>query len=282
MALLYWGRLIKKPSKKVVSAMKGMVRFNDDEGYWDISDGGEAFLRSYEMLRAEGNRAFNPFVHAIEDSKVHKQDREHITGYVIGSMDSLFLRNPPEDFKRPNSGACRTRLKDDAEVDLEEERPKGLFTAVWDEYIIHDDLLALFASEDFVGVKPVRFEGKILPDWNRLMIRRRERVLDEMNFAEVPGGCGGCSQPRIATMDEIWIAQSEKPIAHTTCDTRGKGHYGEVPILVISKETMAELRARKWNAPRLGLRLFSLYTKQTKRYEVLRKIRDAIAEGRED
>ena len=276
MTLLAYDRLKDMPSKKLCAAIGRYAQVEEDDYgiRWDIGDEGQAFLRSYEILRAHGNGLLHSKIPVIEDPKVYPQDREHITGFVLSCKDLVFLRNPAEDYKRPPDDRCVTLLKENAEIDLE-ERPKGLFVEAGDDFIIHDDLLMYLASDAIGGVKPVRYRGKVLTGWNRIHINERNEVIDDIVFDQRP--CAMCGRPHVTTMNEMWFAKTDRPIEKTACNKKGVSHYGEEPCIVISKEVMAQLRTKKLTGPRSGLRLFPLYTKNTKRYEVIRRIQDAMA-----
>ena len=271
MALIASSRLRQEASPELVAALQGLARIElGRKVYWELDDGGEAFFRSYELIRAAGNDIVGPLINVcLDDPKVFPEDSKQVVGLVVESLDMLSLRNPPEDYHRPPQGPCQFVLKEEAEMDLE-ERPKGLFiTAGSDEYIAHDDWLAEFASSSLTGVKPVRYRGKVLPNWNRLRVRKRQEIIDDICFAWIC--CALCGQPDVDDFNDVWFAKRQEPVQETVVNTRGCGHYGEHPIIVVSSEAVARFR-KKYKLQRVGLRVIRVYTQATKRYQILSRV----------
>jgi hypothetical protein len=243
--------------------------------YCDISDGGATFLRAYQKLRAAGIDIFNPRLTVIDDPKVFREDREHIIGYLLVARDFVYLNNPAEDYHRPVIGPCQTGLKMEAEMELR-ERPRGVFVCAGsDEYIVHDDWLEHFGSAAIRGIKPVRYRGKVLPGWNRLRVEKREPVLDEFCFAWIP--CAGCARPRVCDLFDLSFSVIEEPVKETVVNTRGEGHYGEEPCIIVSCEALRVFRRKVKSLGRAGLRPLAVYSRATKRYEILRKLHEPMA-----
>jgi hypothetical protein len=271
MALIAFDRLRQEASPELVAALQGLATIKlGDKIYWHLDDGGEAFFRSYELIRAAGNDLVGPLIGiCLDDPKVFPEDGKQVVGLAVESLDMLSLRNPPEDYRRPPVGPCDSGLKEEAEIDLD-ERPKGLFvTAGSNEYIAHDDWLAEFASASLTGVKPVRYRGKVLPNWNRLRVRKRQEIIDDICFAWIC--CALCGQPLVTDFHEVWFAKRQEPVQETVVNTRGRGHYGESPIMVVSQEAVARFR-KKYKLQRAGLRVDRVYSQATKRYAILSRV----------
>jgi hypothetical protein len=271
MALIAFDRLRQEASPELMAALQGLATIKlGDHVYWHLDDGGEAFFRSYELIRAAGNDLVGPLIGiCLDDPKVFPEDGKQVVGLVVESLDMLSLRNSPEDYRRPSVGPCDSGLKEEAEIDLD-ERPKGLFvTAGSNEYIAHDDWLAEFASASLTGVKPVRYRGKVLPNWNRLRVLKRQEIIDDICFAWIC--CALCGQPLVSDFHEVWFAKRQEPVQETVVNTRGRGHYGESPIIVVSQEAVARFR-KKYKLQRAGLRVDRVYSQATKRYEILSRV----------
>lgn len=273
MPLIALNRLRQKPSPELRAALNAYSQGDDDQILWDIGDGGENFFRSYELIRAAGNELLNPKVGVLDDPKVYPEDRKHILGYVAESLDGIWLRNPAEDFRYPPLGPCQCGLKDDVEMDLQ-ERPKGLFVCVAGEYIVHDDWLAYFASPSVEGVKTVRYRGRLLSHWNRLRVRHRHQVID--NLGCVWKRCGLCRQPIITCFGDLWFSATGEVVLETQMNKQGHMHYGEGQIIIVSAEALSRFR-KVHRLQRAGLRPLAVYSKATRRYEVLARIQKAIA-----
>ena len=271
MALIAYGRLRQEASPELVAALQGLATIKlGDHVNWDLGDGGESFFRSYELIRAAGNDLVRPLIGICDDDpKVFPEDSKQVVGLVVDPLDILSLRNPLEDFHRPPQGPCQFSLKEDAEIDLE-ERPKGLFIAAGSsEYIAHDDWLAEFASAWLVGVKPLRYRGKVVPGWNRLRVVKRQDIIDDICLAWIC--CALCGQPLVTDFSQMWFAKQQKPVQETVINTRGRDHYGERPIIVLSSEAVARFR-KKYKLQRAGFRVSRVYTRATKRYEILSRV----------
>jgi len=266
-------RLREKPIGQLRKALKTYAQVEDEYIWWNLNDGGEAFFRSYELIRAAGNDCLLPIFSVIDDPKVFPEDQKQIVGYVAESLDRLSLRNPPEDYVRPPQGPGQSGLKEEVEMDLD-ERPKGLFVCVADDYIAHDDWLAYFASDALQGVKPVRYRGKVLAGWNRLRAIRREKVIDDLCFAWLLSPMSG--QPVLSTFHDVWFSATGQLVTETVVNVVGKGFYGGGQLIVISPEALARFR-KKFRLQRAGLRPLTVYTKATRRYEILSKMQAAIA-----
>jgi hypothetical protein len=280
MTLLVGARLRHDLSEEQAAALEpdATVRIGDQFSC-DIGDGGARFFRAYDQLRAAGNDLFNPTVRVDDDDpKVFPADQKGLTAYVAESMDQLWLRNPPGDYRSPPVGACQCRLREEAEMDLE-ERPRGLFVCVADEYIAHDDWLAHFGSAALTGVKPVRCRGKAVPGWNRLRVGARQAALDEICFAWI--SCGLCRRPAATDFHNVWFSATEEAVRETAVAARGSGHFGEEPLILLGVEAVRGFRKKVKSLRRVGLRPLPVYSRATRRYEVLRRIHGALGHLRE-
>lgn len=265
-------RLREKPSRELRRKLKKYSEGDDDYIYWDLSQGAENFFRSYELIRAAGNDFLLPRFHVNDDGDVFPEDRKQIVGYVAESLDMVGLRNPPEDYRRPPRGPNPTGLKDDVEMDLE-DRPKGLFITAADEYIVHDDWLEYFASPAMQPMKTIRYRGKPLPNWNRLRVLRKDKVIDDICFAWTFSAFSG--EPLVASLGEVWFSATGEVITETMFNTLAAQDYGEGHLIVISAEALARFR-KVHRLQRAGLRPLTVYTKATRRYEMISKLQLAI------
>lgn len=280
MSITIVARLRDKIGGKLAAKFKPDARVElGTRFYCDLDDGGEAFFRAYEKLRAAGNDFFLPVVHVCDDDpKVFPEDRKkHLIGFLAESLDALSLLNPPEDYRRPPVGPFPTGLKEEAEMDVD-RRPSGLFVLVADEYIAHDDWLEYFGSQAVTGVKPVRCKGKVVPGWNRLKVLKRKPVLDEMCFAWVPNAMSG--EPTVTDYGEVWFSATEEPVTETVVNERGRGNYGERPCYILSNEAVRRFR-KVHKLQRAGLLPLPVYSPKSKRYEIIKKIDTRLAHLRE-
>jgi hypothetical protein len=124
------------------------------------------------------------------------------------------------------------------------------------------------------GVKPVRYRGKVLAGWNRLRAIRREKVIDDLCFAWLLSPMSG--QPVLSTFHDVWFSATGQLVTETVVNVVGKGFYGGGQLIVISPEALARFR-KKFRLQRAGLRPLTVYTKATRRYEILSKMQAAIA-----
>ncbi|HMP04625.1 MAG TPA: hypothetical protein PKC45_19225, partial [Gemmatales bacterium] len=127
MSITIVARLREKITDDLAGTFKPDARVEiGTQFYCDIDDGGEAFFRGYEKLRAAGIDFIPLLINVCDDDpKVFPDDRKkHLIGYLAESLDLLSLRNPPEDFRRPPIGPFQSGLKEEAEMDLD-RRPAG-------------------------------------------------------------------------------------------------------------------------------------------------------------
>ena len=281
MSITIVARLREKITDDLAGTFKPDARVEiGTQFYCDIDDGGEAFFRGYEKLRAAGIDFIPLLINVCDDDpKVFPDDRKkHLIGYLAESLDLLSLRNPPEDFRRPPIGPFQSGLKEEAEMDLD-RRPTGLFVCAADEYIAHDDWLEHFGSKAVTGVKPVRCKGKVAAGWNRLKVLKRKPILDEFCFAWVPSAMSG--RPTIDNFGDVWFSATEEPVTETVVNDRGRGEYGERPCYILAEEALRRFR-KVHKLQRAGLRPKAVYSPKSKRYEIIKKIDARLAHLRQE
>jgi len=307
MTLLLGGRLRKEPSERIVSALAraitGKAEWVEDitgpnkgtsypkivapEGHaflsgesvtCNIGDGGELFSTVYRILRENDNDLGHYNFHVLEDGKVFPEDRKQILGHVLEARDENSLSNPPNDYSEPPIRSCQVRLKLGVRPTLR-EKPKGLLIAApSDGYIIHTELLSALKSNSLSGDEPVIHAGKVLKDWHRLRIVKRKDVIDDMTFMpkDCSLTCTCCGRPWVSSLREVWFAKSALPIHGLEVNLRGQNHYGEEPILLLSSDLMWKLKNAKL-LQRANIWLANVYSKNTRRYEVVSMIRALMA-----